>query len=516
VTVSGGNGISASFAVSFMVEHVAQNASAPNPAPAASTFKGVAKDAAGNTYAVGTQNGTDAFTYGPGVSAQGSATGENAVIVKYNSAGVAQWARSVTCESTTTVPVSHFNGVAVSPDGYVYAVGDQTGKGDYDYGSGKKVAGAFYNSGSSYNNNAVIVKYDSAGVTQWARSTTAGNAWSEFKGVTADESGVYAVGYQYGTSTFSYNSSPTVSATATSQGGNNHAVIVKYDSAGAAQWAKTTISGSTHSEFRGVAADPDGLIVYAVGYQSTATPVYYNTGIYVAGANTGGENAVIVKYGNDTGGAWWARSVVSITGTSGSLPASIFHDVAADGSGIYAVGAQQTSRVFNYGGVVTAQGSATSTMNAVIVKYASGGVAEWAQSITNMDEPLALSIFNGVAVDGAGNVYAAGVQTGTGAFSYGPGTSAAEATGGASSNTNGYNSVVVQYDHATGTALWAKVATNGGAVSNFNGVAANSAGSFATVGNQVTDHPFTYGGRVTATGGYNNAYSGNAVVVEYR
>jgi hypothetical protein len=90
-------------------------AAAATVAPLASEFNAVAKDAAGNTYAVGYQNGTGAFTYGGAVTAQGGYTGRNAVIVKYNSAGAAEWAQSVTGGGHE----SSFNGVAVSPDGYV-------------------------------------------------------------------------------------------------------------------------------------------------------------------------------------------------------------------------------------------------------------------------------------------------------------------------------------------------------------------------------------------------------------
>jgi hypothetical protein len=105
--------------------------------------------------------------------------------------------------------------------------------------------------------------------------------------------------------------------------------------------------------------------------------------------------------------------------------------------------------------------------------------------------------------------YAAGYQSGIGSFTYGPGVRAT-AAGGSSGN----NAVVVQYDSATGAALWAKAATGGNAVSTFNDVAVDSSGSFATVGQQTGIGTFTYGGRVTAQG--SGSTGTHAVVVGWR
>jgi hypothetical protein len=74
--------------------------------------------------------------------------------------------------------------------------------------------------------------------------------------------------------------------------------------------------------------------------------------------------------------------------------------------------------------------------------------------------------------------------------------------------------VVVQYDSATGTALWAKAATSGGAVSLFYGVAADGQGHIYAVGRQNTNNStVNYGGAsATVTGGTSG---NNALIVKY-
>jgi hypothetical protein len=69
------------------------------------------------------------------------------------------------------------------------------------------------------------------------------------------------------------------------------------------------------------------------------------------------------------------------------------------------------------------------------VKYDSSGTAQWAWSVSSGSDD---SGFGSVAVDGSGNVYAAGGIYGTGTYTFGTGVSA-QGTG------SGYNVVLVKY-----------------------------------------------------------------------
>jgi hypothetical protein len=95
-----------------------------------SYFNAVAVDSSGNVYAAGYQVGINSFTYGTGVSAQGtnnladtSARVGNVVLVKYDLSGTALWTQTVSTGSSG----SKFSAVAVDSFGNVYAAGEQFG-----------------------------------------------------------------------------------------------------------------------------------------------------------------------------------------------------------------------------------------------------------------------------------------------------------------------------------------------------------------------------------------------------
>jgi hypothetical protein len=71
----------------------------------------------------------------------------------------------------------------------------------------------------------------------------------------------------------------------------------------------------------------------------------------------------------------------------------------------------------------------------VLVKYDADGDAQWAKTVTGGGSA---SNFNGAVMDGTGNVYAAGSQSGTGTFDYGDGKTAA-------GDYSGENAVLVKY-----------------------------------------------------------------------
>jgi len=389
-----------------------------------SSFRAVAVDSSGNVYAAGNQGGNGTYTYGTGVSAQGVYSdpsvyyaSSNVVLVKYNSSGTAEWARTVSAGNN----ISYFNAVAVDSSGNVYAAGYQYGNGTYIYGTGVSAQG------TCIGGNVVLVKYNSSGTAEWARTIITGgeNNGSIFNAVAVDSSGnVYAAGYQYGNGTYIYGTG--VSAQGTSSG--NNVVLVKYNSSGTAEWARTVSVGNAYSSFIAVAVDSSGN-VYAAGNQSGNGTYTYGTGVSAQG--TSGDNVVLVKY-NSSGTALWVRTVREGNNNSSSNISS-FNAVAVDSSGnVYAAGHQDGNGTYTYGTGVSAQG--TSSGNVVLVKYDSGGTAQWAQSTR---EGNAYSIFDAVAVDSSGNVYAAGSQNGNGTFTYGTGVSA--------QGTSSINVVLVKY-----------------------------------------------------------------------
>jgi hypothetical protein len=97
----------------------------------------------------GYQTGTNAFNYGNSVTATGASSGNNAVLVKYNAVGDAQYTHTVSVGTSD----SEFKGVAMRGDS-LYLAGHQKGTGAYTYVTG---SGAL--TGGSTDVNAVVMRY---------------------------------------------------------------------------------------------------------------------------------------------------------------------------------------------------------------------------------------------------------------------------------------------------------------------------------------------------------------------
>ncbi len=455
-----------------------------SPAPGATTFNDVAVDSAGNVYAVGYQtNGS--YTYGPGVTATTGGLGNAfAVIVKYDSAGVAQWARTVTKTGDDFSESSVFNGVAISPSGSIFVVGRQNGTSKYTYSDFLSVTG-------KNEVNAVIIRYSSAGIAMSGKAVevrdvtnTTPMSSSTFNDVTVDSAGVvYAVGHVSGTffgdTVRTANFVPVTVSCPKSVNGNS--VIVKYDAALSAQWARgVEVTGNNGSGFYGVSADATGN-VYAAGYQDYSRIYKYGTSVS-ATSTSSYRNAVIVKY-DANGNALFARTV------SGGTAASYFYGVASDSSGhVFAAG-------YKIDGTVTyASGFSSSTTNiaAVLVGYDSS------LQITSLNVPSGSSpsYFYGVAVDSLGNAYAAGYQ-GYYTLTYGSGVAL---TG----PSPGRYATLLKYD-SSGSVKWGQTVTakdpsESSAGCQYNAVAVSGSGAIHAAGFQGSTTAFTYGPGVSAAG----------------
>jgi len=459
---------------------------AKTSSPVDAQFLAVAIDGNGNSYAVGYQNSSTTFTYGPGVTATGVApTSNNIVVVKYGPTGNVMWAQS----GGGSGGISIFNAVAVDSSGNVYAAGYQSGTGTYTYGSQSAT-------GKGFGTNVLLVKYDTNGNALWAKTTdpTSVGTWSTtFTGVAVDASGnAYVTGNEGGNTAINFSS--TISASGLSSTFTS-ALLVKYDTNGVAQWAKSGGYISGASSFLSVAVDSSGSNVYAAGYQNSNSTFTYG-GQSATGATSAFDNVLLVKY-NSAGTSLWAR-----TTTSGGNN-SRFNSVAVDGSGnVYAVGYQTSTYIYSYGGLASATGTSASQNNSVLVKYDSSGTGQWAQSIGGA--ATYGSQFNSVAVDGSGNPYVAGSQYGNWAYDYGSGV---VATSGGSLTAV----ALVKYD-SLGVAQWAFTLTAGSNNDQFNSVAVDSSGRVSAAGWQYGSAAFGFGNGVTATGPYS---ANNALLVQY-
>ncbi len=169
-------------------------------------------------------------------------------------------------------------------------------------------------------------------MAQWSKTVTTGSDQSSFSSVAVAPDGlaVYAAGYIYGTGG-NYTFDPGVIATGTYSGSN--AVLVKYGTNGAAQWAQT-VAGSNVSSFSGVSVASDGSVYAAGSIYGTGTYTF-GTGVTATGPSNG-YNLVLVKY-SSSGVAQWARTVTA-TSLTGIIDESSFSgvSVSSDGLSVYA------------------------------------------------------------------------------------------------------------------------------------------------------------------------------------
>ncbi|GHV93779.1 hypothetical protein AGMMS50293_00990 [Spirochaetia bacterium] len=302
-----------------------------------SEFNAVAVDSTGNIYAAGYQKGKNSFTYGS-KEAQGKDNAENSLLVKYDTTtGTAQ---SVMVSTETAVGYSMFNAVAVDSTGNVYAAGyqkaginareillvkfgtngntwksattanvifstsfqavtvDSSGN---IYAAGYEQGGFNHNFGNNQYplnllslpilvDHSILVKYNPDGTTQWAKTVApASTSVTGFNGVTADGNDIYAVGYKKGTESITYGNLAPVSGV----NSNKNILMVKYDTGGIAQSARTVVSGNNSTTFRGVAVS--GSVVYATGYQEGTGAFDYGTGQSIQRSKSG-YNALLLKY----------------------------------------------------------------------------------------------------------------------------------------------------------------------------------------------------------------------------
>ena len=270
----------------------------------------------------------------------------DAFVVKYDSGGTVQWSRQIGTSSSEEA-----YGIAVDGTGNIYITGETWGN----------LGGP--NQGVS---DAFVVKYDSGGTVQWTRQIGS-SSYDDAYGIAVDGSGnSYITGSTYG-----------------DLGGLNQgwrdAFDVKYDNGGTQQWARQVGTAADDRAY-GIALDGSGNR-YITGWTEGD----------LGGPNQGYRDAFIVK--SDSGGTvQWTRQ-------TGSSSLDEAHGIAVDGSGnSYVTG-------FTSGDL---GGPDQGGQDALVVKYDSGGTAQWTRQIGTISPVRAY----GIAVDGSGNSYITGYTFG--------------------------------------------------------------------------------------------------------
>jgi hypothetical protein len=418
---------------------------AQTPAGGSARFSSLVLDSSGAAYVSGCLGGPGSVDFGNGVTLTKSDAFQNALLVKYDAGGLAQWARAVVDGGSDSI----FSELAIDATGSVYAVGDVSGTAPYDLGGGITFTGVANADGyMSSPDTAILVKYDSSGVAQWANGVVAGSPASSFTSVAVSAAGdLYTAGTIAGKGTYDFGNGVTV-AGSVAYGGplagdpGYAALLVKYDSNGVAQWGRSIGATYGFSSFSSVAVDSAGNS-YAAGVIADDTYDLGN-GVTVAGSLQNGvspgfigaQYLMLSKY-DLSGVAQWARTV----NPGGSN--SYLNSVAVDASdNVYIAGAVDSTGIYDFGnGVRITTAEPDPRYYAALVKYDPSGTAQWARSAANGGSSA--EILGSVAVDSSGSIYSAGVVAGPGEVDFGNGVSIA----GAVATTAGYgwSALLVKY-----------------------------------------------------------------------
>ncbi len=287
-------------------------------------------DSSGNVYVTG-------WSYG------GAGTGYDYATVKYNSAGVQQWASRYT---NTAGGTDEAFDVGVDTAGNVFVTGTSDG------------AGA--------NSAATTVRYNSAGVQQFA---------NRFEGAGGGIDGGFAI-YVDAVTGDSYITGYTFQSTAA----DFNYITIKYNLAGAQQWA-TQYDGpdANFDEARAIAVDASGN-VYVTGYSQTLVLTNYDYA--TVKYNSAGVQQWQVRY-NGTGNDYDRANAITLDATG-----NVYVTGKSVGAGVVAE-------------------------DVLTIKYDNSGVSQWTAryngASNGYDEGKAL------AVDAAGNVYITGYSSTLGA-----------------------------------------------------------------------------------------------------
>lgn len=352
----------------------------------------LAVDSAGNVYTTGWFTGTVDFDPGPDTFNLTSIGPTDVFISKLDRDGNFVWAKSF--GSPSIAPLSSI--LAVDGAGNVYTTGGFTATADFDPGPGT------FNLSNAGASDIFVLKLDSAGNFVWARSMGgAGGEWG--RALAVDGAGNIAitgsfdgtVDFDPGAGTFELTSA------------GEDIFVSKLDNAGNFVWAKSQ-GGAGVDVARALTVDAAGNLYSTGAFQGTAD---FDPGPGTFNLSAGFKDIFVSKLDGD-GNFVWARRLGSPVWPDQGL------GIAVDSAGnVYTSG--------NFGGTAdfdpgpgTFNLTSSGNTNMFVSKLDAAGDFVWARHMGGSSAAEAREI----AVDRAGNVYAAGAFSGPADFDPGPGT----------------------------------------------------------------------------------------------
>jgi hypothetical protein len=354
----------------------------------------------------------------------------NPFIVKYNSAGIVQWATNIPANSSAAFTGSQ-NIYVTNTSIYMTGIYLSTTPVDLNNASGNtQVTSGIQlqvTTGNAY--DAFIVKYDFDGQVQWGTTIRTTNNDSGVS-VTFDSSNnLYITGYYFGSSgvLFNANGLGQVASPITlppASGSLSSVFIAKYSYLGQALWA-TNINGTGND--RGISITKDSSNnIYVVGNYASTLQINLNdasgtgqtlSNIFLPATATPVAilNTFLVKY-KSNGAVQWATSIPSSTRTNtcNNVLYDNVNNIYITGfysspSSITLLDASGTGQIPS--SITLPVTSLTATFNfGYLIKYNTSGKAQWATYIANKTVSANTSGIS-LAMDLQNNIYMAGSYT---------------------------------------------------------------------------------------------------------
>lgn len=355
-----------------------------------SGFEGgnVAVDGAGYVYMGGTTTSLSGIATSGVYQTTYAGGSEDAFLVKFDGSGMRQWA-------------TYYGG---TDDDYGYSVAADGSGNVYISGitastSGIATPGAYQTTYGGGWGDAFLVKFDTAGVRQWA--TYYGGPDEEgaisYRSESSSSIAIDGLGNVYMSgSTLSTSGIASPGAYQTTFAGigwpDDDAFLVKFDTSGVRQWA-TYYGGASREYGCSIATDPSAN-VYLAGTTQSASGIA-SAGAFQTASALGGNDAFLVKF-DSSGIRQWA----TYYGGSGANEA---WSVATDYSNnVYIAGyTNTTSGIATPGAYQTTYGGSG---DAFLAKFDASGIRHWATYFGGPGNDGGYSI----ATDGLGKLYLAG------------------------------------------------------------------------------------------------------------
>jgi len=353
------------------------------PANSRDEAEALAIDAAGNVYVTGASDGVGTFS--------------DYTTVKYNSAGVEQWAVRYNGSGNSYDDVTD---LALDAAGNVYVTGESNGPGG--------------------NNDYAAIKYNSAGVQQWeSRYSRPGNFLDQPPALAVDAAGnVYLTGQTVGSNTsidyvtIKHNSFGSIQWVVTYNGSHRHntdqATALAVDGAGNVCVTGWSSSTSSNLDYLTIKYNSTGVEQWTARYDAgnnidepVAIAVDAAGNIYVTGRSRlpgfSTSDYATIKY-NSAGVVQWIERY-NRSGNDSDVPSALALDAAGN---VYVTGSSRASGPdYDY----------------ATIKYNSAGMQQWVAHYNGLADSTDLA--SALKVDAAGNVYVTGQSRGLGtAYDY--------------------------------------------------------------------------------------------------